>query len=208
MATGIVPLATGSDGAGSVPIPAAWCGIFGLKSTTGRRAHSAALMPARPIVTWSTTLGLPTLTKRSPPWPLARCSDSPTVSRSSIPRYSSATPGSVADAARLSARRQRTAAARTVRRHNDDRLQQLLRTVDLLATPTTPKAPHRHDGPSDAISVVLAWAFNLSGPPALSVPAGLTQAGAPVGLQLVARPGSEQLLLDLAAAAPQQVSAT
>ncbi|HKS52699.1 MAG TPA: amidase family protein [Pseudonocardiaceae bacterium] len=184
MATGIVPLATGSDGA-------AWCGIFGLKSTTGRRAHSAAPMPARPIVTWSTTLGLPTLTPRLPPWPLARCSDSPTVSRSSIPQCSSATP----------ARRQRTAGARTVRCHNDDRLQQLFRTVDLLVTPTIPKAPHRHDGPGDAISVALTWGFNLSGSPALSVPAGLTQAGAPDGLQLVARPGSKQLLLDLAAAA-------
>jgi Asp-tRNA(Asn)/Glu-tRNA(Gln) amidotransferase A subunit family amidase len=97
--------------------------------------------------------------------------------------------------------RQRTEAARTVRCHNDDRLQQLFRMVDLLATPTTPNAPHGHDGPGDAISVALTWASNLSGHPALSIPAGLTQAGAPVGLQLVARPGSKQLLLELAAAA-------
>ena len=73
--------------------------------------------------------------------------------------------------------------------------------MDLLATPTTPNAPQGHDGPGDAISVALTWAFNLSGHLALSIPAGLTQAGAPVGLQLVARPGSERLLLDLAAAA-------
>ncbi|GHG63140.1 amidase family protein [Streptomyces griseocarneus] len=35
VAAGMVPLATGSDGAGSARIPAAWCAILGLKPTNG-----------------------------------------------------------------------------------------------------------------------------------------------------------------------------
>lgn len=86
-----------------------------------------------------------------------------------------------------------------LRRDNNARLQRLFRVVDLVATPTTPNLPHGHDGPGATLSVALTWAFNLSGHPAISIPAGLTAtAGAPVGLQLVAQPGSEQLLLSLA----------
>ncbi|MFF8465610.1 amidase family protein [Streptomyces griseus] len=35
VAAGMAELATGGDGAGSVRIPAAWCGVFGLKTTNG-----------------------------------------------------------------------------------------------------------------------------------------------------------------------------
>ena len=41
--------------------------------------------------------------------------------------------------------------------------------------------------------------WNIAGWPAASVPAGIHSDGTPIGIQLVARPGRERLLLALAA---------
>ncbi len=79
---------------------------------------------------------------------------------------------------------------------------------DLLLTPTLPCAafdvgedtpPGLHDrGPVSW--VFYTYAFNLTGHPAASVPAGFTRSGLPVGLQLVARAHREVDLFRAAAA--------
>jgi len=97
-----------------------------------------------------------------------------------------------------------TAAAYRLRAANDRRLAELFSRADLLLTPTTPNPPHGHEGPGDRYSTALTWAFNLSGHPAASIPAGFGPDGCPVGLQVVARHGEEQVLLRIMAEAEEQ----
>lgn len=92
-------------------------------------------------------------------------------------------------------------------------LRATLRTVmdhyDVLAMATVPVEPFAADaiGPAWAADPRdlrwLAWApasypFNMTGQPALSLPAGLTRSGLPVGLQLVGPVGGDDLVLRLA----------
>jgi Asp-tRNA(Asn)/Glu-tRNA(Gln) amidotransferase A subunit family amidase len=90
------------------------------------------------------------------------------------------------------------------------------RTFDLLVAPTTPVTawPADYDpgselqGPweingEDLPALLrrnfLVHPFNLTGFPAVSVPCGFTSAGLPVGLQIVAGPGQDRLVLRAAA---------
>ncbi|WNZ09325.1 amidase [Streptomyces sp. 11x1] len=250
VATGLVPMATGTDGAGSVRIPAAWCGVVGLKTTNGRlpsadrtglaspgiltrHASDAAtywrcvsvvggesgmgfepgagfvgVVPSSPLTAlWSPDLGF----ADPDPGPASaahgaalRLADSGLV-RLVRPDESVRLedPAAAWLALRGAARSDSAAvrAAQAIRAENDRRLAALFSDADLLLTPTTPNAPHGHEGPGDRYSTSLTWAFNLSGHPALSIPAGITSDGCPVGLQLVARHGEEELLLRVAEAA-------
>ncbi len=81
--------------------------------------------------------------------------------------------------------------------------------VDLVLTPATAEPPPRIDqlkgrgywATSTAASAAcpFAWPWNVVGWPAISVPAGFTAAGLPIGAQLVAPSANEALLLSLAA---------
>jgi aspartyl-tRNA(Asn)/glutamyl-tRNA(Gln) amidotransferase subunit A len=78
---------------------------------------------------------------------------------------------------------------------------------DLLLTPTTPVIAPPLTG-QDATSMArlltrFTAPFNLSGLPAISVPCGFTQAGLPVGLQIVGPPWAEGRLLRAAFAYEQ-----
>jgi aspartyl-tRNA(Asn)/glutamyl-tRNA(Gln) amidotransferase subunit A len=84
-------------------------------------------------------------------------------------------------------------------------VQRLFERFDVIATPTMTAPPKPLDaGGSIATEMYAEWAaplypFNLTGHPALSVPAGFTASGLPVGLQLIGPWFAEAQLLGVAA---------
>ncbi|GLU49112.1 amidase [Nocardiopsis ansamitocini] len=81
---------------------------------------------------------------------------------------------------------------------------------DVLVTPTTTRPPYKTgEGPKGdrfaerwreyADMLAFGYPFNMTGQPAISIPCGVSEHGVPVGMQLVGRPGAEDVLLSLAA---------
>ncbi|GAA3039736.1 amidase family protein [Actinokineospora globicatena] len=205
VAAGIVPITTGADGAGSIRIPAAWCGTTGVKVTSdtlvapGFLTRSAAdtkvclevllgrdLEPTAPTAAWSDTLGF---ADTDP--------EQAAIARAAVRLPLIDVPVDLLDPERAWFDHR---AGRPVDiAENRRRLAVVFDQADLVLTPTTPNPPHGHDGPGARMSTALTWLFNLTGHPAASVPAGFDADGCPVGLQVVARRNREQ---DLLAALP------
>src|SRR5713101_1601389 len=80
--------------------------------------------------------------------------------------------------------------------------QQAFERVDVIAAPTTPGVAFKHGEKEDPLQMYLNDVFtipgNLSGLPGVSVPAGFTMSGLPIGLQLLGRAFEEALLLRVA----------
>ena len=82
--------------------------------------------------------------------------------------------------------------ARALLRH---RVEALFQEVDLLISPTTPRAALSFDQAAPANTPGYMALANLCGLPALSVPMGFDADGLPLGLQLIAAPFRDPLVL-------------
>ena len=78
--------------------------------------------------------------------------------------------------------------------------------ADILLTPSLATPPRRVGSMTGRRTLLLAGrhvpftpTWNVTGQPAMSIPAGFTTDGLPLAVQLIGAPGSEQLLLSLAA---------
>ncbi|HEV8436615.1 MAG TPA: Asp-tRNA(Asn)/Glu-tRNA(Gln) amidotransferase subunit GatA [Methylomirabilota bacterium] len=80
--------------------------------------------------------------------------------------------------------------------------EQAFRQVDVIAAPTTPGVAFKFGEKEDPVQMYLNDVFavpvNLAGLPGVSVPAGFTMAGLPIGLQLIGRAFDEAALLRVA----------
>ena len=98
--------------------------------------------------------------------------------------------------------------AQKVRRKIADDFRAAWDQCDALLTPTTPSPAFPLDEPpSDPVSMYLCDVFtvtvNLAGLPGISVPAGLSADGLPLGLQVIGRPWEEAEMLQIARALEQ-----
>jgi aspartyl-tRNA(Asn)/glutamyl-tRNA(Gln) amidotransferase subunit A len=93
-----------------------------------------------------------------------------------------------------------------------ERIKSVFKKVDVLITPTVPVLPPRiadleqHPDrlrPAELVILRNTRPFNVWGVPAISVPCGFTHTGMPIGLQIAAGPGREDVVFSLAQAYEQ-----
>ncbi len=92
--------------------------------------------------------------------------------------------------------------AQAVRRIVIDEFAEAFKNVHAIVSPTSPVAPFKiHERQNDPLSMYLADVYtvaaNLAGIPAMSVPAGFTKSGLPIGMQLMGKQLDEYSILRL-----------
>jgi amidase len=213
VAAGLVPVAHGNDGMGSIRIPAACCGLVGFKPGLGvvpagigvsswfDMAENGVLTTAvaDAALLLSVMADRPELAHTGDPGSVrVAVSTRPPLAGVRVdPQWAAATT-ETADLLRQLGHR--VAAA-------DPPYGQALGVRGIV--PALARAPiealdWRDRGWfanlwSNATYAPFAAPWNLAGWPAMTVPAGLDATGMPLAVQLVGRPGSEKLLLDVAA---------
>jgi aspartyl-tRNA(Asn)/glutamyl-tRNA(Gln) amidotransferase subunit A len=75
-------------------------------------------------------------------------------------------------------------------------LDALFASVDLLLLPTTPQTAFAFTSPAPSSQADFTALANAGGMPALSLAAGLSSAGLPLGVQLVGARGADALVLE------------
>jgi amidase len=280
VSAGLASAALGSDGAGSVRIPAACCGLFGLKPQKGRIPTAPEIEPHRGMAvfgpltrTVADAAAFTDAIKDGGPSLVAAAASPPGRLRVAISN-GVAVPGLKADSEQLGAVESTAAVLRELghdvsvrefdwgltmgnrvltrfvrgigdkaqeighterlsrrarglarlgcaipsrladsaaRAAADDgrRLNRIFEHADVVLTPMFTRRPPRvreYDGRPGLLTLVAmtrlapyAGAFNHTGQPAVSVPAGFTADGFPLGVQLVGPPDSEALLVSLSA---------
>src|SRR5207253_1538509 len=227
VAAGLAPLAVGTDGGGSIRIPASFSGIYGLKPTFGR-------IPIHPpSAAWSLShVGPMARTVRDAALMLQVSAGPDERDASSLPApgvdYVKALRGGVkglrvaysdtlgyAEVVDPEVREACGKAARAFRElgcrvEELDPGRRVFEGYDLLLTPTLAR-PAFAVGLDNATEIagrpVPEWAwspftypFNLTGQPAASVPCGFTKGGLPIGLQVVGRRFDDATVLRASAA--------
>jgi amidase len=281
VSAGLASAALGSDGAGSVRIPAACCGLFGLKPQRGRVSMAPDVDPFQGMAIWgpigrrvqdaalfmravadsfpshdppralrvAVSVGLPPTVGVSPDAEqLAAVANASaalrdaghtvfdrdfdwgiTIGNRVLARFLRGTADKAAEVGhpeRLSRRARglvrmgravrpgMAASAARAAAGDAQQLNAIFSDADLVLTPMFTRRPPRireYEGKPAPYTlagmvrlVPYAGAFNHTGQPALAVPAGFTDDGFPLAVQLVGRPDDEATLLSLAAQIEQE----